>query len=378
MLALWTLAQAWPDPGSEVNGRAPNSPQIRGPITSIRGGGQFAADCGDASASALVGAFRLSLAYLNTVSYATRVEVVQRVRSSEPGEGIRRLLTEEGNHSQNGARRAPSPVESRQPVPASRTNLEAPLSNREREVLALLAGGASGAGIAQQLVLSPETVRTHIRNAMAKLGASSRAQAVALAVQRQEIEWRDSPSGDQVARTQSPPAGSPGSARSRATLVTTGQADAVLSALLGDLTSLHEVDGGAIFLAEQDGLSLRRTALVGEGSRPKSAERIHLAQGPVGRVALERRAQLVPGAGSGAPGLDRTAMCVPMIAGSTLVGVISLTIRPSRLVGRRELLLLQALATRVADLLLSSENHAQQRLKEALESFRTSWSSSSR
>lgn len=263
-------------------------------------------------------------------------------------------------------------------MPASRTNLEAPLSNREREVLALLAGGASGAGIAQQLVLSPETVRTHIRNAMAKLGASSRAQAVALAVQRQEIEWRDSRSAEQVARSQSPPAGSAGSARSRATLLTTGQADTVVSALLGDLTSLHEVDGGAIFLAEPDGLSLRRTALVGEGPSPKSAERVHLGQGPVGRVALERRAQLVPGAGSGASGLDRTAMCVPMISGSTLVGVISLTIRPSRLVGRRELLLLQALATRVADLLLSSENHAQQRLKEALESFHTSWASSNR
>jgi hypothetical protein len=89
MLALWTLAQAWPDPGSEVNGRAPNSPQIWGPITSIRGGGQFAADCGNASAPARVGAFHLSLAYLNTVSYATRVEVVQRLRSSEPGEGIK-------------------------------------------------------------------------------------------------------------------------------------------------------------------------------------------------------------------------------------------------------------------------------------------------
>ena len=64
----------------------------------------------------------------------------------------------------------------------------APLSTREREILGLLAGGVSGAQIAESLVLSPETVRTHIRNAMAKLGASSRAQAVALAVKRQEIE----------------------------------------------------------------------------------------------------------------------------------------------------------------------------------------------
>ena len=43
-----------------------------------------------------------------------------------------------------------------------------PLSTREREILGLLAGGVSGAQIAETLVLSPETVRTHIRNAMAR------------------------------------------------------------------------------------------------------------------------------------------------------------------------------------------------------------------
>ena len=285
-------------------------------------------------------------------------------------------MTEDQNRSRNGAARAPSALDSRQPVPASNANLEAPLSKREREVLALLAGGASGAAIAEQLVLSPETVRTHIRNATAKLGASSRAQAVALAVQRQEIEWPDPP-GDQRARSQSPSGGSPVSTRSRATMLRTGQTAAALKALLGDLTSLHEIDDGTIFLAEQDGLSLHRVAIVGD-PEPEPAERVHLGQGPVGRVALERRAQLVDGAESGAPGLDRTAMCVPMVAGGTLVGVISLTIRPSRLVGRRELLLVQAFATRVAELLLSSENEVQQRLEQALESFRASWSSSSR
>ena len=59
-----------------------------------------------------------------------------------------------------------------------------PLSNREREVFELLADGLSGAQIAERLVLSPETVRTHIRNAMAKLGASTRSQAVVLALRR--------------------------------------------------------------------------------------------------------------------------------------------------------------------------------------------------
>jgi DNA-binding NarL/FixJ family response regulator len=49
------------------------------------------------------------------------------------------------------------------------------LSPREHEVLLLLAGG-----LARQLFLSPETVRTHVRNAMAKLGARTRVQAVAM------------------------------------------------------------------------------------------------------------------------------------------------------------------------------------------------------
>lgn len=63
-----------------------------------------------------------------------------------------------------------------------------PLSAREREVLGMLAEGLSGAAIAKRLVLSPETVRTHVRNAMDKLDANTRVQAIALAIQRGEIE----------------------------------------------------------------------------------------------------------------------------------------------------------------------------------------------
>jgi len=90
MLALWTLAEASPDPGSGVNGRAPNSPQIRGRITSIRGGLPFAADCGNGSVPARGGAFRYPLAYLNTVSYANRIEVMQSFQSSRPRKGLER------------------------------------------------------------------------------------------------------------------------------------------------------------------------------------------------------------------------------------------------------------------------------------------------
>jgi DNA-binding NarL/FixJ family response regulator len=64
------------------------------------------------------------------------------------------------------------------------------LSPREGEILALLADGLSGEDAAKRLFLSSETVRTHVRNAMTKLGAATRVHAVALALQRGEIEPR--------------------------------------------------------------------------------------------------------------------------------------------------------------------------------------------
>jgi DNA-binding NarL/FixJ family response regulator len=62
------------------------------------------------------------------------------------------------------------------------------LSPREREIMGLLSQGLSGEEAAKQLFLSSETVRTHVRNAMTKLGAATRAHAVALAIQRGEIK----------------------------------------------------------------------------------------------------------------------------------------------------------------------------------------------
>ena len=57
-------------------------------------------------------------------------------------------------------------------------------SAREREVLELLADGRTDGQIADLLELSPATVQTHVRNAKSKLGARTRAQAVAIALQR--------------------------------------------------------------------------------------------------------------------------------------------------------------------------------------------------
>jgi DNA-binding NarL/FixJ family response regulator len=56
------------------------------------------------------------------------------------------------------------------------------LSEREREVLRMLAEGGSYAEIGSQLFLSPDTVRAHAQRAMTKLGARTRTQAVAVAL----------------------------------------------------------------------------------------------------------------------------------------------------------------------------------------------------
>ncbi|MFE6685563.1 response regulator [Streptomyces sp. NPDC057743] len=57
----------------------------------------------------------------------------------------------------------------------------ATLTGREREVLVLVAGGLSNDEIAEQLDVSPLTVKTHVNRAMAKLGARDRAQLVVVA-----------------------------------------------------------------------------------------------------------------------------------------------------------------------------------------------------
>jgi DNA-binding NarL/FixJ family response regulator len=67
------------------------------------------------------------------------------------------------------------------------TDRVATLTQREREVLRLLADGHANDAIASELGISAETVRTHIRKAMAKLDADTRTQAVATALRQSLI-----------------------------------------------------------------------------------------------------------------------------------------------------------------------------------------------
>jgi DNA-binding NarL/FixJ family response regulator len=61
------------------------------------------------------------------------------------------------------------------------------LTQRERDVLRLLADGLSNEEIGKELFISPETVRTHLRKAMAKLDADTRTEAVATALRQSLI-----------------------------------------------------------------------------------------------------------------------------------------------------------------------------------------------
>jgi DNA-binding CsgD family transcriptional regulator len=235
----------------------------------------------------------------------------------------------------------------------------AALTRREREIMGLLADGMSGAQIAAKLVLSPETVRTHVRNAMAKLGASTRSQAVVLAMQQEATPEAAPASAGSRAGAQPVPVTSPGVTHA-------------LTGMLNGLVGLYDVDGGAIYLADEDGLSLKRIAVAGapELGLPES---VALGDGALGRAGLDRRAQLLQDRSLAGGAL----IAAPMVGAGRLLGVIALAPRVSRPIGRSELLLLQAFATRVGEVLVSGGD-VERRLDRAMDRFRTSWSAAIR
>jgi PAS domain S-box-containing protein len=65
---------------------------------------------------------------------------------------------------------------------SDRGHQPAPLTGREREIVHLIALGRVTPEICDELHIAPDTVRAHVRNAMAKTGARTRAQLIAIAL----------------------------------------------------------------------------------------------------------------------------------------------------------------------------------------------------
>jgi DNA-binding CsgD family transcriptional regulator len=68
------------------------------------------------------------------------------------------------------------------------TRRSADLTDKEREVLGELAAGLTTDEAAQALHVSPHTVRSRVKNALRKMGAKTREQAVAIAIREGAIE----------------------------------------------------------------------------------------------------------------------------------------------------------------------------------------------
>ncbi len=78
---------------------------------------------------------------------------------------------------------------------------DCPLTPRELEVLALIAGGLSNARIAAELVVSPHTIHRHVSNMLARLGCTTRAEAVGVATSHDWLPAGASHAGGSSTRT---------------------------------------------------------------------------------------------------------------------------------------------------------------------------------
>jgi len=77
------------------------------------------------------------------------------------------------------------------PIPAPPlAPIKEPLTEREKEVLALLAEGLTDRQIAKQLYIAESTAKNHVRNILGKLGVSNRTQAAVEAVQKGLLEGK--------------------------------------------------------------------------------------------------------------------------------------------------------------------------------------------
>jgi DNA-binding CsgD family transcriptional regulator len=84
----------------------------------------------------------------------------------------------------------PSPAPARERTDLHESNRLSRLTTREREVLRLLAGGATNAQLADRLTVAESTVKSHVKHILHKLGAGNRAAAIACYLRDTRLEER--------------------------------------------------------------------------------------------------------------------------------------------------------------------------------------------
>ena len=104
------------------------------------------------------------------------LEIFKRLGAASAADRVRQALRAAGAH---GVPRGPRPSTQKNP---------AGLTNRQVEVLGLIANGLSNAEIAERLFISYKTVDHHVSTILAKLEARTRAEAVAVAMQSNLIK----------------------------------------------------------------------------------------------------------------------------------------------------------------------------------------------
>ena len=117
------------------------------------------------------------------------------VKDTEPTDlirGVRAVAAGDALLSPGVTRRLVAEFAARAREPRDPPDLAA-LTDREREVMALVGAGLSNEEIAQKLVVSPATAKTHVSRAMVKLGARDRAQLVVYAYESGLVKpgWLD-------------------------------------------------------------------------------------------------------------------------------------------------------------------------------------------
>lgn len=104
--------------------------------------------------------------------------LLKRTSPEQLVEGIRTVTAGDALVAPEVTRRLLATLTRRRPPDRHRLALPDPLTERESDVLRALAGGRSNAEIAADLTVSIETVRTHLKRILVKLGVRDRTQAV--------------------------------------------------------------------------------------------------------------------------------------------------------------------------------------------------------